>query len=70
MTNSALSFSRRALIGSAVALGACPTSLLARVAGSGLIAGTYVNEGGPGLVPLMQGPNGWTTGTPVAAIRN
>lgn len=70
MTSSALPLTRRALIGSAVALGACPTSLLARAAGGGLIAGTYANEGGPGLVPLAQGPGGWRTGAPLAAIRN
>jgi len=70
MTNSASSLSRRALIGSAVALGTCPTALLAGAPAAGLIAGTYVNEGGPGLVPLMHGPKGWRTGAPVAAIRN
>jgi len=69
MTIPALPLSRRALIGSAVALGACPSALLARAAG-GLIAGTYVNEGGPGLVPLSRGAQGWTAGTPVATIRN
>lgn len=70
MTNSASSLSRRALIGSAVALGTCPTTLLARSVEGGLIAGTYVNEGGPGLVPLVRGAEGWRMGTPLAAIRN
>ena len=70
MTHSAPSLSRRALLGSAVALGACPTALLARTNDTGLIAGTYRNEGGPGLVPLLPGAKGWTTGTPLPAIRN
>lgn len=70
MTYSAPSLHRRALLGSIVALGATPRALLAGTAGSGLIAGTYANEGGPGLVPLAHGPNGWTTGTPLGAIRN
>lgn len=70
MTHSVASPSRRALIGSAVALGICPTALLARRTETGLIAGTYRNEGGPGLMPLRPGPGGWTTGTPVPAIRN
>lgn len=69
MTISAFPLTRRALVGSAVALGACPTTLLARTTG-GLIAGTYANEGGPGLVPLARGAQGWHAGTPVAAIRN
>jgi len=69
MTISAFPLTRRALVGASVALGACPTALLARTNG-GLIAGTYVNEGGPGLVPLTHGAGGWQLGTPVAAIRN
>lgn len=69
MAISAFPLTRRALVGASVALGACPTALLARTSG-GLIAGTYVNEGGPGLVPLTHGAGGWQRGTPVAAIRN
>jgi 6-phosphogluconolactonase len=69
MANSGFSLTRRALVGSAAALSACPSALLARTPG-GLIAGTYANEGGPGLVPLAQGPQGWRAGAPVSAIRN
>lgn len=69
MTISAFPLTRRALVGATVALGACPTTLLARTSG-GLIAGTYVNEGGPGLVPLTHGAGGWQAGKPVATIRN
>src|SRR5690242_2660970 len=69
MTISTFPLTRRALVGASVALGACPTALLARTAG-GLIAGTYASEGGPGLVPLTHGAQGWELGTPVAAIRN
>ncbi len=60
---------RRALVGSAVALGACPTALFART-GSGLIAGTYASEGGPGLVSLAHGAQGWRSGAVRAGIRN
>lgn len=69
MTVSAFSLTRRALAGSVVALAACPSALLART-GAGLIAGTYVNEKGAGLVPLTEGPQGWRAGTPIPAIRN
>ncbi|NLS26176.1 6-phosphogluconolactonase [Sphingomonas sp. S2M10] len=69
MTNSAFPLTRRALIGATAALGACPATLLARTAG-GLIAGTYANENGPGLVPLTRGRQGWSAGAPVATIRN
>lgn len=35
-----------------------------------LIAGTYAREGGAGVVPLIAGRAGWTTGRAQAAIRN
>lgn len=69
MTISALPLTRRALVGATMALGACPTALLARTRG-GMIAGTYASEGGPGLVPLTHAGQGWQIGTPVATIRN
>ncbi|KTF68776.1 MULTISPECIES: lactonase family protein [unclassified Sphingomonas] len=61
--------SRRALVGSALALGALPTRLFAET-GARLLAGTYTQEGGPGLVPLTAGARGWTAGPADAAIRN
>ena len=69
MTAPALLLSRRALVGTAIALGALPSRLLARDA-TGLIAGTYVQEGGPGLVPLVASASGWVAGPPLDTIRN
>ena len=69
MPASALLFSRRAVVGTAMALGALPSRLLARNTGE-LIAGTYAREGGPGLVPLVASPSGWVAGPPLDAIRN
>jgi 6-phosphogluconolactonase len=65
----ALVFSRRALVGTAMALAALPSRLLARNSVE-LIAGTYAREGGPGLVPLTAGTGGWVAGRPLDAIRN
>lgn len=70
MTISTPLLTRRALIGSAAALAACPTALRARAGDDALIAGTYANEKGPGLVPLLHGRQGWRAGAPVASIRN
>lgn len=61
--------SRRTLLGAAIAVGVQPARLFAQPTDR-LIAGTYGQEGGPGLVPMAQGPNGWTTGHPYAGIRN
>lgn len=61
--------SRRAVLGATFALGALPTRLFAET-GMRLIAGSYAQEGGPGLVPLIAGPKGWTAGPADAAIRN
>lgn len=69
MTSPALLFSRRALVGTAMALGALPSRLLAHNSVE-LIAGTYAREGGPGLVPLTAGPSGWVAGRPFDTIRN
>lgn len=52
-----------------MALGALPSRLLAEKRGE-LIAGTYAQEGGPGLVPLMASPSGWVAGHPLDTIRN
>lgn len=69
VTAPALLFSRRALVGTAMALGTLPSRLLAEKTGE-LIAGTYAQEGGPGLVPLVAGPGGWVAGRPLDMIRN
>ena len=69
MTAPALLLSRRTLVGTAIALGALPSRLLARGTTS-LIAGTYVQEGGPGLVPLVAEASGWVAGRPLDTIRN
>jgi 6-phosphogluconolactonase len=69
MTAPALLLSRRALVGTAMALGLLPSRLLAQKTGE-LIAGTYAQEGGPGLVPLTASPSGWVAGRPVDTIRN
>lgn len=69
MTAPALLLSRRTLVGTAMALGALPSRLLARDAAE-LIAGTYAREGGPGLVPLAARSSGWVAGRPLATIRN
>jgi 6-phosphogluconolactonase len=65
----ALLLSRRALVGTAIALGALPSRLLAQGPAE-LIAGTYAREGGPGLVPLTASPGGWVAGRPIDTIRN
>jgi len=52
-----------------MALGVLPSRLLAQKTGE-LIAGTYVREGGPGLVPLTASPSGWVAGRPIDTIRN
>lgn len=64
-----LALSRRSLLGAAAAIGSFPTPLLAAT-GDRLIAGTYVSEHGPGLVPLTAGAKGWAAGPAHAAIRN
>lgn len=69
MTAPALLFSRRALVGTAIALGVFPSRLLAQRSAE-LIAGTYAREGGPGLVPLTASPGGWVAGRPLGTIRN
>lgn len=69
MTAPALLFSRRALVGTAMALGALPSRLLAQSPVE-LIAGTYAGEGGPGLVPLTARSSGWVAGRPLETIRN
>jgi 6-phosphogluconolactonase len=61
--------SRRAVVGSALALGVLPARAFAQ-SSTTLIAGTYANEGGPGLVSLRTGPKGWTAGPATPAIRN
>jgi 6-phosphogluconolactonase len=65
----ALLFSRRALVGTAMAFGALPSRLLAQGPAE-LIAGTYAREGGPGLVPLTASRDGWVAGRPLSTIRN
>jgi 6-phosphogluconolactonase len=65
----ALLLSRRALVGTAIALGALPSGLLAQGPAK-LIAGTYAREGGPGLVPLTASRGGWVAGRPLDTIRN
>lgn len=52
------------------AVGLVPGRSGAAVPRAGLIAGTYAREGGAGLVPLVRGARGWTTGTAHAAIRD
>lgn len=60
---------RRAVTGGLLALGITPGRSIA--AGRGrLLAGTYANEGGAGLVPLVASGGGWRSGTAMAAIRN
>ncbi len=60
---------RRAVTGGLLALGALPAQSFA-ASRPGLYAGTYANEGGAGLVPLVAAGNGWRAGTAMAAIRN
>ncbi|PZQ62821.1 MAG: 6-phosphogluconolactonase [Sphingomonas taxi] len=60
---------RRALLGGLLASGLLPARSEAAVA-SRLFAGTYASEGGAGLVPLIAGRDGWTTGPADGAIRN
>lgn len=60
---------RRTVVGGLIALGAMP----GRIAAAGnerLIAGSYANEGGAGLVPLIPTAKGWETGAAHPTIRN
>jgi 6-phosphogluconolactonase len=61
--------SRRSVLGGAAAFGLLPTRAFAAPATS-LIAGTYANEGGGGLVPLTASGEGWASGTAIGTIRN
>jgi 6-phosphogluconolactonase len=56
-------------MGAGVAIGALPSRLLAQDARL-ILAGTYAQEGGAGLVALEASPKGWTAGRTMAAIRN
>jgi 6-phosphogluconolactonase len=60
---------RRSVVGGLLALGVVPARSIAADRG-GLFAGTYANEGGAGLVPLVASGDGWRGGTAIAAIRN
>ncbi|PZU09100.1 lactonase family protein [Sphingomonas sp.] len=63
-----LLWTRRAVMGGGLAM------LGARAAWSAppaeLIAGTYMQEGGKGLYPLISGESGWAVGEPVSSIVN
>ncbi len=60
---------RRAIVGGVLALGAIPARTAAtRI--QGLFAGTYANEGGAGLVPLVEEGGKWRTAAADVAIRN
>jgi 6-phosphogluconolactonase len=69
MTFSPPSLSRRALVASAVAVAAFPSRLLAQRTPE-LLAGTYAQEGGAGLVSLEASPDGWKAGRALPAISN
>ncbi|MBB5709649.1 lactonase family protein [Sphingomonas xinjiangensis] len=72
MASSSLTLSRRALVGAAVTLGACPSRLMAQRAQNvqQIVAGTYAREGGPGLAQLEASPNGWVMRGAVSTIAN
>ncbi|MCC2977344.1 lactonase family protein [Sphingomonas sp. PL-96] len=61
--------SRRALMGAAVSTGILPSRLLAQAARP-ILAGTYAQEGGTGLVRLEASTRGWTAARAPASIRN
>jgi 6-phosphogluconolactonase len=63
---------RRACVGGLLALGALPmrTALAAPAAAPGLWVGTYVAEGGAGVVPLRKLGDAWQSGAAVPGIRN
>ncbi|MFK3888632.1 lactonase family protein [Sphingomonas sp. NPDC079357] len=63
-----LMMTRRACVGGLLALGALPAR--AAVAAPALWVGTYVAEGGAGVVPLHKVGDAWGTGAAVAGIRN
>ncbi|MCG7349269.1 lactonase family protein [Sphingomonas sp. ACRSK] len=69
MASSPLSLSRRTLVAAAAAAAAFPTRLLAQQSRR-VLAGTYVQEGGAGFVPLEPSNGGWTPGRAFAEIAN
>ncbi|MBB3911947.1 lactonase family protein [Sphingomonas desiccabilis] len=70
MAASPLSLSRRTLVAAAAAAAAFPTRLLAQESRR-VLAGTYVQEGGAGFVPLEAAPGGgWSAGRALPEIAN
>ncbi|MBB5724859.1 6-phosphogluconolactonase [Sphingomonas endophytica] len=63
-----LMMTRRGCVGGLLALGALPVR--AAVAAPALWVGTYVAEGGAGVVPLRKVGDAWGIGAAVAGIRN
>lgn len=61
---------RRTCLGGGLALGALPIRAYADAAPTTPWVGTYVGEGGAGLVPLRREGAAWRAGAAVAAIRN
>ncbi len=68
MTSSPFAPSRRSFVAGTLALAGTPAALAREP--DRLIAGTYASRGGPGVVPMTATGEGWTAGTPLAAIRN
>ena len=60
---------RRSFVGGLIAVSAMPGRIPA-ADDDRLVAGTYANEGGAGLVPLIPTAKGWETGAADATIRN
>ena len=69
MASSPLSLSRRTLVAAAAAAAAFPTRLLAQQSRR-VLAGTYVQEGGAGLVPLEPSNGAWTARRALPEIAN
>lgn len=61
---------RRLVLGGLLAAGLSAGRAAHAAEGAGLFAGTYANEGGAGLVPLIDGGGHWRAGSADAAIRN
>lgn len=69
MTFSSLSVSRRTLVAAAVATAAFPSRLFAGQCHT-VLAGTYAQEGGAGLVALEPSSEGWGAGRALPTIAN
>ncbi|MCR5872545.1 MULTISPECIES: lactonase family protein [unclassified Sphingomonas] len=69
MTSSPFAPSRRAFVAGSLVLASSPAAAVSRKPDR-LIAGTYASRKGPGLVPMIATPEGWTAQAPLDAIRN